>query len=307
MKTENKTVKNTVVWYTDEPYQQQNSESLLYHFEYGWPARQVVDGIYVTSKIYLRLYPSFPKKMTQEEAQKFCSEMQAQIPSVYEVLMMAAAREKVKKALAWQNLPFPFFSEKDIFSACWTRENITSENATDKKYVFIFGCDGEKNFPDVALINNKLALINQTCLYEYNSGLWLVCLLTLLAGDECSNLLLSRQKELFLLSGQKLSYCGKYIQVWHNNIIACNTGVFQYHQGRMHCLKELDPDEDSHNNANYGRMEWISNAVMENDGTELVLQLEDYEWCSHREQESIITIPLRYHKNEEGFFVSKNS
>ena len=35
MKTENKTVKNTVVWYTDEPYQQQNSESLLYHFEYG--------------------------------------------------------------------------------------------------------------------------------------------------------------------------------------------------------------------------------------------------------------------------------
>lgn len=293
-----------IVWYSDCLTRQEQKSGPLYHFENGWPMRQVVDGIYVTPEIYLRKSPQFGEKLTLPEAQQLCAENRAEIPSLYEILMFALAQNSIKAALDSIGVySFPFSGE-NIFSECWTEENI-KQDGTGKKYLLMFGCDGNKTFPEVTLVNDNLALVNQIEVYEQTYGIWNKCALTLLAGNGLSNLLISNDDVLFLQHDQKFSFIGVCKKAVFDDIFVCNTGIFQYHREQMNCLLALNPETASANNSNWGHEEWADEFKKQNNGTELFFQWNKYDWCDDREQERMEKILLYYVKNEQGLFVRK--
>ncbi len=293
-----------IVWYSDCLTRQGQKSGPLYHFENGWPMRQVVDGIYVTPEIYLRKSPQFGEELTLPEAQRLCSENRAKIPSLYEVLMFALVQNSVKAALDSIGIySFPFSGE-NIFSECWTEENL-KQDSTGKKYLLMFGFDGNKRFPEVTLLGNKMALVNQAEVYEPVYGTWGKCALTLLAGNGISNLLISDDDVLFLQHDQKLSFIGTCKKVVFDDIFVCNTGIFQYHREQMNCLLALNPETASANNSNWGHEEWADEFKKHNNGTELFFQWNEYDWCDDRNQERMEKIPLHYVKNEQGLFVRR--
>ena len=300
MKTE-----ENIVWYSDFLTREDQKPVHLYHFENGWPKRQVVDGIYVTPEVYLRKCPQFGEKLTLPEAQELCARNQAEFPSRYEVLMFALMMNNVKTALTSIGVySFPFSGE-NIFSECWTRENI-KQDGTDKKYLLLFGCDGNKTFPEVKLFGDKLALVGKSNLYERTYENWLTCMLVLLAGNGTSNLLITSSDELFLQYNKNLSFIGTCKNAVFDDIFVCDTGVFQYHDEQMHCLLALDSEAASTNNRNYGRDEWADEFKKQNNDTELIFQWCRYEWCDDHEQERTEKIPLHYVKNEQGLFVRQS-
>ncbi len=304
MKTKNKQIQDSVVWYSEVLHQQSQKSERLYHFQNGWPMRQVIDGVYITPEIYLILHESFKEKISLSEARALCAKKLAQFPSDYEILMFGLAKNKISSLLTSIGIySGPVAEKEDVFSCCWTRENMTGDSKK-KKYLLLFGNDGRMVFPNLSFGDGgSFALIEQVRLYECVAGSWRKGRLSLLAGDECSNLLLSETGRLFLQYEQKLFWYGKCKRVWGNDILSCDTGVFQYHCGKMHCLLELDPAESLHNNANSGSERYVNDIEWEQDGEELVILMEDYVWCDHHEQERSDIIPLRYRKNEEGVFV----
>lgn len=106
--------------------------------------------------------------------------------------MFALMMNNVKTALTGIGVySFPFSGE-NIFSECWTRENI-KQDGTDKKYLLLFGCRRKQNISrEVKLFGDKLRLSEKaTCMTDVEN--WLTCMLVLLAGNGTSNLLITMQ------------------------------------------------------------------------------------------------------------------
>ena len=295
--------KNKIVRYS-ERLQRTDAFLSVEHYDKDCSEYHSVDGVYVGPKFYLRTCTSLSYAVTQQQAVDECKKHGGNFPANYELLLLGLVLQAVKKSLSknWINLVVP---AEDIFNKCWTRENMEADD-NDHKYLLLFGydddCEQPQNFPKTELIGKKYALVEEKYLFEPSKDSWQKCSLQLLSGDKLSNLLLTDTDDLFLQKEQKLSYIGRCKEIRNDEIIVCDTGIFQYVKGEVRCLLKIDVSREEYSNSNCGHEEWADIGEVSEGGTVLVCEYKEYDWCDNGEQIRNYAVERRFEKDEQGLF-----
>lgn len=275
METKNKIVRYSECLRTDSEIKEP------YHYD----EKRTIDGIYIVPTVYSPMHKYFGQRIGKAEADAICAEYGLNFPSKEEIKMLKVAYDEAKT----------YLNDIKEDSDCWTSDNDSSDE-TDKKYLILFCYEAGA----AKLVDKLYVLIDEQNLY-YHAGIWIKPSLELLLGDRYSNLLQTQDHELFLQKEQKLTYIGRCKEIWYDEIIVCNTGIFQYINGEVRSLVKVDESREAYNNRNSGHQEWAKmEGVMPNG--ELICTYLTYDWCDDGEQTSEGEIEKRFRKDEQGIY-----
>lgn len=289
--------KNKIVRYSERFNGMEKASAVLWHYKNVSAAEKEVDGVYVVPAVYLLLHRSFGAKIDRKEAEAVCAEYGVNFPGKNALRLLEFACAEIDKALHDAGIYSHIFYEDDVEAACWTADD-SAEDETEKRYLLLFVYDADRVEP----IKQRFVLVDGCRLYQHCSGVWIKTLLELLLGDKTSNLLLADEKELFLQKEQKLSYIGRCKEIRNDEIIVCDTGIFQYVKGEVRCLLKIDVSREEYNNSNCGHEEWVDIGEISEGGTVLVCEYKEYDWCDNGEQIRNYAVERRFEKDEQGVF-----
>lgn len=260
------------------------------------------DGVYVAPQFYLRTCTSFTEKVTFDQAVEICQKQNGKFPTGRELLLLSMLIQKMKYPLSKSGVTFKI-PQKAIFGECW-EEGDEPKNSEERKYLLLFGYDEnspQPGLPKIEMAGEKHVLIDKVCVLKRVETIWQSCTLQLLLGDDVSNLLVTDDEELFLQKEQKLSYIGKCCAIGNNEVIVCNTGLFQYINGEMRCLLKLDNRLAEFNTSNSGYLEAVYLSDIMPDG-EVISVFRTDSWCDDGEQTREEEVEKRFRKDEQGLY-----